>query len=46
MRRFEPVVLENKPDVVLVYGDVNATVAAAQVYSELQVGVEHVEVAL
>ena len=29
MTRFEPVVLERKPDLVLVYGDVNSTVAAA-----------------
>ena len=33
MRRFEPVVLEYKPDLVLVYGDVNSTVAAALVCS-------------
>src|SRR5438309_9392852 len=35
MSRFEPVVLERKPDVVLVYGDVNSTVAAALVCSKL-----------
>ena len=29
MARFEPVVLERRPDLVLVYGDVNSTVAAA-----------------
>src|SRR5689334_7386105 len=29
MSKFEPVVLERKPDFVLVYGDVNSTVAAA-----------------
>jgi UDP-N-acetylglucosamine 2-epimerase (non-hydrolysing) len=40
------VLLENKPDVVLVYGDVNATVAAALVCSKLQVRVGHVEAGL
>jgi UDP-N-acetylglucosamine 2-epimerase (non-hydrolysing) len=46
MRRFEPVVLEQKPDIVLVYGDVNATVAAALVCSKLQIRVGHVEAGL
>lgn len=46
MTRFEPVVLEHKPDVVLVYGDVNSTVAAALVCSKLQVRVAHVEAGL
>jgi UDP-N-acetylglucosamine 2-epimerase (non-hydrolysing) len=46
MSRFEPVVLEHKPDVVLVYGDVNATVAASLVCSKLQVRVGHVEAGL
>ena len=31
MSRIEPVLLERKPDIVLVYGDVNSTVAAATV---------------
>jgi UDP-N-acetylglucosamine 2-epimerase (non-hydrolysing) len=46
MRRFEPVVLERKPDVVLVYGDVNSTVAAALVCSKLLIRVDHVEAGL
>jgi UDP-N-acetylglucosamine 2-epimerase (non-hydrolysing) len=46
MARLEPVVLERKPDVVLVYGDVNSTVAAALVCSKLQVRVGHVEAGL
>src|SRR6516225_9613051 len=33
MNRFEPVVVGNKPDLVLVYGDVNSTMAAAVVCS-------------
>jgi UDP-N-acetylglucosamine 2-epimerase (non-hydrolysing) len=46
MRRFEPVVLEQKPDIVLVYGDVNSTVAAALVCSKLLIRVGHVEAGL
>jgi UDP-N-acetylglucosamine 2-epimerase (non-hydrolysing) len=44
--RFEPVVLEKKPDLVLVYGDVNSTVAAALVCTRLLVQVGHVEAGL
>jgi UDP-N-acetylglucosamine 2-epimerase (non-hydrolysing) len=46
MKRFEPVALERKPDVVLVYGDVNSTLAAALVCSKLLVRVAHVEAGL
>jgi UDP-N-acetylglucosamine 2-epimerase (non-hydrolysing) len=46
MKRFEPVVLERKPDVVLVYGDVNSTVAATLVCSKLLIQVAHVEAGL
>jgi UDP-N-acetylglucosamine 2-epimerase (non-hydrolysing) len=46
MAGFEPIVLERKPDVVLVYGDVNSTVAAALVCSKLQIKVGHVEAGL
>jgi UDP-N-acetylglucosamine 2-epimerase (non-hydrolysing) len=46
MRRLEPVVLERKPDITLVYGDVNSTVAAALVCSKLPVRVGHVEAGL
>ncbi len=46
MSRFEPIVLQYKPDVVLVYGDVNSTVAAALVCSKLQIQVGHVEAGL
>jgi UDP-N-acetylglucosamine 2-epimerase (non-hydrolysing) len=43
MSRFEPVVLARKPEIVLVYGDVNSTVAAALVCSKLGIRVGHVE---
>jgi len=46
MRRFEPVVIESKPDMTLVYGDVNSTVAAALVCSKLLIPVGHVEAGL
>jgi UDP-N-acetylglucosamine 2-epimerase (non-hydrolysing) len=46
MQRFEPVVLEKRPDWVLVYGDVNSTIAAALVCSKMGVNVAHVEAGL
>jgi len=46
MARFEVVVQQRKPDVVLVYGDVNSTVAAALVCAKLLVPVGHVEAGL
>jgi UDP-N-acetylglucosamine 2-epimerase (non-hydrolysing) len=46
MKRLEPVLLEQKPDIVLVYGDVNSTVASALVCSKLLVRFGHVEAGL
>jgi len=46
MQRFEPVVREHRPDVVVVVGDVNSTVACALVASKLHVPVAHVEAGL
>ena len=46
MTRLEPVLLDRKPDLVLVYGDVNSTVAAALVCAKLGVRVGHVEAGL
>jgi UDP-N-acetylglucosamine 2-epimerase (non-hydrolysing) len=46
MTAFEPVLLEWKPDVVLVVGDVNSTIACALVASKQRVRVAHVEAGL
>jgi UDP-N-acetylglucosamine 2-epimerase (non-hydrolysing) len=46
MQRFEPVVLQEQPDWVLVVGDVNSTLACALVCAKLGVKVAHVEAGL
>jgi UDP-N-acetylglucosamine 2-epimerase (non-hydrolysing) len=46
MERFEPVVLNEKPDWVLVVGDVNSTIACALVCVKLGIKVAHVEAGL
>jgi UDP-N-acetylglucosamine 2-epimerase (non-hydrolysing) len=46
MVRFEPVVLQCRPDLVVVYGDVNSTAAAAFVCAKLLIPVAHVEAGL
>ena len=46
MCRFEPYVLDHRPDITLVYGDVNSTVAAALVCAKLLIPVGHVEAGL
>lgn len=46
MVALEPVLLDRRPDLVLVYGDVNSTAAAALVCAKLPVPVAHVEAGL
>ena len=46
MMRFEEVVMDNRPDLVLVYGDVNSTAATAMVCAKLWIPVGHVEAGL
>src|SRR5438874_2128250 len=46
MKRIEPVIAEQKPDLVLVVGDVNSTVAATLTAVKMGVQVAHVEAGL
>lgn len=46
MKAFEPVVLEYKPDAIIVVGDVNSTIACGLVAAKLGVKLVHVEAGL
>src|SRR2546430_10506289 len=46
MQRLEPILVELRPDLLLVYGDVNSTLAAALVAAQLRVRRRHLEAGL
>src|SRR5579862_8337089 len=46
MKRFEPVVLDIRPELIVVVGDVNSTLAASLVAAKLGIPVAHVEAGL
>lgn len=46
MKRFEPVLLDYKPDIVIVVGDVNSTIACGLVAVKLGIKLAHVEAGL
>src|SRR5207244_1902420 len=46
MIRLEPVLEKYRPDIVLVYGDVNSTVATALVCAKLDIRIGHIEAGL
>jgi UDP-N-acetylglucosamine 2-epimerase (non-hydrolysing) len=46
MKRFEPVLLKYKPDILVVVGDVNSTIACSLVAAKLSIPIAHIEAGL
>ena len=46
MKSFEPIVIEQNPDLIVVVGDVNSTIACALVGAKLGIPIAHVEAGL
>jgi UDP-N-acetylglucosamine 2-epimerase (non-hydrolysing) len=46
LKRIEPVLLDHRPDLVLVVGDVNSTIAVSLAAAKLNIAVAHVEAGL
>ena len=46
VRRIQPILIESRPDILFVYGDVNSTIAASLAGSKLRIPICHVEAGL